>query len=307
MFCFWVAVTFLNPLCGLQRMALIIARYGELFLKGANQSFFERLLRQNIQLKLPQTKVWKGRGRVFLEAERAERLREVFGLTSYSRCVRTAADLEKIKVAAVELLSGKKGTFKVETTRSDKRFPLTSPEINKEVGRYVEEQTQLRFAFKDPEMVLEIEINQEGAFLFTERAACLGGMPTGVEGSVLLLVEHEASLLAGILMMKRGCYVLPVAFEEKDISLLQRFSPKKFDLKLMKDMAEIEKMAAEKKIAVLVVGQQWDDYTPVETRLTVLRPLVGYGEGRVEEEWGRFTGKNRNLSGQARHLTLNKT
>lgn len=266
-------------------MALIMARYGELFLKGANRGFFERLLLQNIRLKLPEAKVWKGRGRIFLETEKAARLQDVFGLTSYSHCLRTEADLEKIKVAMVALVQGKRGTFKVETTRSDKRFPLTSPEINKEVGRYVEEHTELRFAFKNPGVVLEIEINQEGAFLFTERVACLGGVPTGVEGTVLLFVEHEASLLAGILMMKRGGYILPVAFEEKDISLLQRYSPKKVELKVVPGISAMEEIAMARKIEILVVGQQWVD--KIDTRLVVLRPLVGY-EGRVEEELERF-------------------
>lgn len=187
------------------------------------------------------------------------RITSIFGITSYSPAVRVEADVEKIQKATVELVQSKTGTFKVETQRSDKRFPLKSPELNRIIGQCVEEQTSLTFDFKKPQTILGIEIHEKGVFLFTETFKCRGGLPTGVEGKALAFIEDDASVLAGILFMKRGVQVLPVALGERDISLLQKYSPKKLELKVLKDVAAIEKYAMEQKIDAIVSKKKFEN------------------------------------------------
>lgn len=262
----------------------ILVRAGELFLKGKNLPYFERMLVQNIQklCNIPTVQTLRGRSIVPYFKDHLL-LKRVFGITSYSPAVRVEKTLEAIKWKALELMQGRKGTFKIEPKRSDKRFPLTSPELNVILGKWIEEQTSLRFEGQTPDHLLGIEINSDGAYLFDEIIPCFGGLPTGTEGSVLLLVEDEASLLSGILLMKRGCYVVPISFCLQDISLLQKFSPKRLELKLVHNFKEIERMGT-----IMVCGQRFENYKEYDTALLVLRPLIHYSEKDVGEQLKMF-------------------
>jgi len=268
----------------------ILLRYGEIFLKGKNKDVFERKLVENvrkmaIKASVSQPKVTKSQGRLLLEYFPEHLvLRRVFGLTSYSPAVRVEKNTEEIQKKAVELLFNKKGTFRITTKRSDKSFPITSPEFNRVVGAYIEQKMPLEFSSAAPDITLEIEINQEGAYLFFETIICGGGLPTGVEGKVLLLVENEVDLLAGLLFMKRGCSVFPVAFTEKDISLLQAFSPVELKLHMIKDFKELEGLAVKKEISILVTGEVLGEETKYKTNLTVMKPLVAYSKKQIKEQ-----------------------
>jgi len=267
----------------------ILLRYGEIFLKGKNKSFFEKKLFDNIKKITDISKIQNVRGRLIVDYFSGhESLRRVFGLVSYSPAVKVEADFEKIKLKAVDLLSGLKGTFKIEPKRSDKRFPLTSPEINIQLGRYIEENTSLKFCGEGYDYLLGVEINQEGAYLFTSIVNCFGGLPTGVEGRVGVLIEEEASLLAGLLFMKRGCDIYPLSFIEKDISLLQKFSPVGLRLNLFRDFLEIEKFMEKNKLSVLVCGQSLENYKKVDCKVTVLRPLIAYSKEEIKNELKGF-------------------
>ncbi len=268
----------------------IVLRYGELFLKGKNRDVFERKLAENIR-KIVEREgdkkpaLIKSQGRLLMDYFPEHNvLRRVFGLVSYSPAVRVEKIIEKIQGKAVELLKDRKGTFKVATKRSDKTFPITSPEFNRVVGEYVEQHTSLEFSPTSPDIILEIEINQEGAYLFFETVSCGGGLPTGVEGRVFLLVENEASLLAGLLFMKRGCSVIPIAFTEKEISLLQDFSPTGLKLHVVKDVSEMEELARKKEISILVTGQVLGEEMKWKTSLTVMKPLVAYSKKQIQEQ-----------------------
>ncbi len=309
----------------------LLLRMGEIFLKGENQAYFEKKLIENVG-KLSGRKTEKLRFRLILEYFPEHKLlKRVFGLTSYSPAVRAGKDLEEIKKAASDLLAGLKGTFRIETRRADKSFPLKSPEVNVEVGKFIEKNSGLIFDFQKPERVLSIEINQDGAYLFLETIRCFGGLPVGAEGSVALLLENknpsrpkgrgifnvsdtlhdngklmqnnpttvnrkvsdtnEASILAGLLFMKRGCNIFPVAFAgkgEKDISLLQEYYPRKLGLKLVKSWKEVEDFCNREKINILVSGQNFEDYSKYNTNLLVMRPLISYSQKKIKKELKKF-------------------
>ncbi|MEK6905135.1 MAG: THUMP domain-containing protein [Nanoarchaeota archaeon] len=272
----------------------ILLRYGEIFLKGKNKDFFERKLVDNIRkIALSggnsKTKIIKTQGRLLGDYfKEHSALRKVFGLVSYSPAVRVEKSTEEIQSKAVELLKEKKGTFRIATKRSDKSFPITSPEFNRLVGEHVERKTDLRFSYGEPDITLEIEINQEGAYLFVETIPCFGGLPAGVEGNILLLVENDASILAGLLFMKRGCNIFPVAFGDKDLSLLQKFSPVPLQLGKVRTFQEIEEMTKENKITVLVSGQILKNYKSYPLNFLVMRPLIAYSEEKIKEQLRLF-------------------
>ena len=212
-------------------------------------------------------------------------LSRVFGFTSYSPAVCVEKNVEVISAAAVRLMNGCSGTFKIETNRADKQFPLTSLQINILIGRQLEEQKKLIYVRSNPQHTLKIEINQEGACLFTETFPCGGGLPVGVEGKVLLLVEDEASVLAGILMMKRGCAIVPVSLnKEVDVSLLQKYSPFPLMLKKVRSEEEMEELAKQEKALALITGDSFDSFQKRNFSLPLFKPLMGYSEEEIKEK-----------------------
>ncbi len=250
----------------------LLIRYGELFLKGKNRAVFERKLVHNIKKLTSFSSFTKIQGRLLIPyREEHLQLRKVFGLASYSPAVCVGKEVESIKKKAVELLQGRKGTFKVQSKRSDKTFPLISLELNKAVGEAVQQQTNLVFAM-NPETTLCIEINQHGAFLFLETIPCAGGLPTGVEGKVVLSVEDEAGVLAGLLFMKRGC-ALDVLSTSHELSLLQAFSPTLLNI--------VETIPS---YPFMVSGQQFATYQKYDTPIPVARPLIAYSPAQIRTE-----------------------
>lgn len=247
---------------------VLIARYGEIFLKGSNRVDFERKLAGNIQ-KMFSVKVWRKRNRLLVEEKEGVDLRRVFGLISYSPAVEAELDMEKIKEAALGLVQGRKfSSFAVAAKRMGAGF-LSSKEMNEMIGKFILEKVEGQVDLKNPELVIGIEIIDGKAYIFTETTECLGGLPVGVEGKAGVLVEDEDSLLAGLLIMKRGCGVVPIGFDEKDISLLQKFSPEKLKFKKIKTLEAAGELAN-----ALVVGNKGVGVEGV----VVLKPLVGLSQ-----------------------------
>ncbi|MBU0470242.1 MAG: hypothetical protein KKA62_01275 [Nanoarchaeota archaeon] len=265
-----------------------LLRVGEIFLKGKNRALFEKKVVTNVK-KITGKELKKLRFRLILDYFEGEnRLKNVFGLTSYSPAVKVEQNLEEIKKQALELMKGKEGSFRIETKRADKTFSLKSPEINAEVGAFIENNSNLVFDLIHFDHKLNIEINREGAYLFLDTVKCFGGLPVGVSESVVLLIDKEESILAGLLFMKRGCHVFPVSFSEQDISLLQKFSPIKLNLKIVQDLSEIEKYGQEKGIKVMAVGDTFENLNNYSSEMVVMKPLIGYDEKKIKEELERF-------------------
>ncbi len=255
----------------------LLLRYGELFLKGKNRSLFESKLVGNIKAITGVSNVHRIQGRLVVHFFPEHlTLRRVFGLTSYSPAVRMDKDVEQIKQTALKLLSGTPGTFRVETRRADKSFPLTSIQLNTTLGQHLEEKTSLQFSSDKPNTVLGVEINQDGAYLFTERINCHGGLPTGVEGRVNLLLEDEASILAGLLMMKRGCGLTLINPGKRDSSLLEKYSP-----------FRIKNIEHADPGVPLVSSQMFSHYAQY-SHPVVFRPLIAYSKDEIAAQLQQF-------------------
>lgn len=207
-------------------MQYIVVHYAEIGLKGENRAFFERQLQRNIRERLagldaPEVERLSGRLLVWLGpdadvASAVERLRTVPGIAYLAPAYGAPKNVRAIGTAVVKRLADlgvNVGSFKIDTRRSDKGFPLTSPEIDAEVGGHVLAATGWQVNLKAPELIIHVEMLFKKAFFYFERVDGIGGLPVGVSGTVgLLLSGGIDSPVAGYYALKRGCNVTPVHF-----------------------------------------------------------------------------------------------
>ncbi|HEY8423209.1 MAG TPA: tRNA uracil 4-sulfurtransferase ThiI [Clostridia bacterium] len=192
---------------------VIIIRYGEIFLKGDNRSYFEKLLCDNINYSLRDCnyKFIETKRRYVItdfddENEIIARLSKVFGIHSFSVAYMTPTDMQSIKQAALKML-GSGRSFKVETNRADKTFPKNSQQISAEVGGFIlENNPDLKVDLHNPDFTVYIDIREEGkTFVYSEIISGSGGLPVGCSGKGLLMLSGGIdSPVAGYMMAKRG-------------------------------------------------------------------------------------------------------
>lgn len=227
----------------------VLIRYGEISLKGRNRKKFVDRLRANMKQAfrdLTTVKIKAERDRMFLTSDNEtelqqamEKLPSIFGIHSFSPIAKCEADLEAIKEKAIQIIGddeteGK--TFKVEIKRTDKSFPLVTGELQQAIGAHVLTHFPgLIVQMKKPEILLHVEIREEGAFLTSKVFKGAGGMPVGSNGhSLLMLSGGIDSPVAGYLMMKRGVSLDAIHFasppftsdqaQEKVLDLAERLS-----------------------------------------------------------------------------------
>ncbi|WP_027621276.1 tRNA uracil 4-sulfurtransferase ThiI [Acetivibrio clariflavus] len=208
---------------------VILVRYGEILLKGLNRPLFEKKLIDNIKraiYKLGKIEVSRSQARIYIEPqdenydfdEAINLLTKVFGIVSVSPVWKIETDFEVIKeksAVMVKDLLGRKGykTFKVETKRGDKRFPMDSPEISRELGAHILESfPQLSVEVKNPDFILYVEV-REFTYIYSEIIPAVCGMPIGTNSkAVLLLSGGIDSPVAGWMIAKRGVEIEAVHF-----------------------------------------------------------------------------------------------
>lgn len=200
----------------------IVVKYGEIALKGDNKAFFEHALIDNIKVALKGESidaVRKQYGRLVIDLNKnskldsiKEKLKHVFGIVYFAPAYLVPLDIEEIKKKSLDLVGDEK-TFHVKARRSMKEFPLTSPEINDQIGGYVIKNKGLKVQFEGSDLTIFVEITEKGAFLYKEKFPCLSGLPVGVSGKVISLISGGIdSPVASFKMMKRGCEVIFVHF-----------------------------------------------------------------------------------------------
>ena len=208
---------------------LILCKYGEIVLKGLNRGYFEDLLQKELERRLRgcgNFKVYKEQSTAYIEPvdesadieEALERAKTVFGFATVTRACVVEKTMEAILDAAKNYLprymQGVR-TFKAEAKRSDKNFPVKSPELSAAVGGAVLESVRgIRVDVNHPQMTLRVEIRAYGAYLHAGAEKGAGGIPTGSAGKALLLLSGGIdSPVAGYMMAKRGCVVEALHFE----------------------------------------------------------------------------------------------
>lgn len=205
----------------------ILIRYGELSLKKSNRKQFINKINANIKRALKEFSqlAYESRGLRFyiiLNGEDSSKISEILkkipGIYSFSVVSRCDSNINAIKEQALILVkkefeNGAK-TFKVETNRGDKTFPLNSLEISKEVARHLFINLEnLKADVHNPNFVLYLDVRQEGTFLFTKIEMGLGGFPAGVLGKTMLMVSGGIdSIVAGYMAVKKGMTIEAIHF-----------------------------------------------------------------------------------------------
>lgn len=194
---------------------LVIIHYDEIGLKGQNRPYFERILAENINHALPDSIVKRKYGRLVCEvsSDRGKviaKLSILPGISSFSFAQKAKLDLVDIKQVAVKSLAGREfKTFKVDTQRSNKTFPVKSPEVNSTVGEIIIAKTGKKVSIKSPEATVRIEICEKEAYVYCDRFDGVGGLPVGSSAKVVSLLSGGIdSPVASFMMMKRGCRVV---------------------------------------------------------------------------------------------------
>jgi len=226
-----------------------ILRFGEIFIKGKNKSFFENTLRKNIKSTLYKSNIHVKfnflRGRIFAIEETdtpkitAKLLAKIPGIVSVSIGVKCEKDLEKMAFTALDLINKmtiKPASFKVESKRVDKSFPFISPDISINVGGILlDNNINIPVDIKNPAMKIGIEVQKDGAYVFCQTYKGAGGLPVGVSERVVVMLSGGIdSPVAAYLMQKRGAVIVPVYFhgfpftsdkvKEKIIKLSEKLS-----------------------------------------------------------------------------------
>lgn len=208
---------------------IILAKYGEIALKGLNKHTFEDTLIKNIRFRLKsigQFSIARAQSTVYIEPkadyididDAIERLRKIFGIAKLCRAVVIEKDWDEIAKIAPDYLedalSGAR-SFKVAARRADKRFQMNSPQIMMELGGVLlERYPHLKVDVHNPEITVTVEIREHNAFIHADNIDGAGGMPIGSSGRALLLLSGGIdSPVAGYMIAKRGVKVSAIHFE----------------------------------------------------------------------------------------------
>lgn len=260
---------------------LISVSIGEIALKGLNRRYFEDQLINKMKKAIGNVeynRIYKEQGKIYIEAPEEnlgliiDRVKKVFGLVYISLCYRIKKDMEEIERAGIEIVKEKLAsapvkTFKVESSRSDKSFPMKSPEISSHMGGVILENFEdLTVDVHNPDFYLYIDI-KKNAYVYIDRIEGHRGMPVGTNGHGLLLLSGGIdSPVAGFMMAKRGMQISGVHFhsypftseraEEKVKNLAKKLSLytgniRLYSVNILNIQKELNKKCPEKEMTIL--------------------------------------------------------
>ena len=201
----------------------IMVRFGELSTKGKNKKDFIHILARNIKNALSDFKSLEFITRydhiyVKLNDENLDEiipiLSDVSGIHSLSVVKKVDFDIEVIKSTALEMVKLEEGkTFKVHAKRANKAFPIISDDINRIVATVILKNTELKVDVHNPDILVSIEVREEGVYIFTHTYKAVGGYPLGVGGKVMHMLSGGIdSPVAAYLLMKRGLKIECIHF-----------------------------------------------------------------------------------------------
>lgn len=205
---------------------VILIKYGELTTKKDNRKFFIKTLRNNILDKLSDYNiaVTDDYYRMFIEVNEDDidsitsKLKCIFGIHEIAVCYKdeNVTEEEIKKVSLMVMKEEDFCTFKVETKRNDKSFPIKSMDMNNIIGSLILKNIECKVDVHNPEIILNIEIRREGFYIYTKGIKCLGGYPVGTLGRGLLMLSGGIdSPVAGYMTIKRGVELYYLYFESR--------------------------------------------------------------------------------------------
>jgi len=202
----------------------IIVHVHEISLKGGNRPRFLRQLARNLAratADLPPVAVIRRPGRLLLDLERHEkpeavlpRIARVAGVANFALAYRVGSTVEAMKAVIARLIEGREfESFRITARRAFKSYPLTSVELNRELGAFVLGRARTRVDLERPALTITVEVLPDQTFVYLDRQPGPGGLPVGSSGSVAALLSGGIdSPVAAWRMMRRGCPVVFVHF-----------------------------------------------------------------------------------------------
>ena len=208
---------------------VILCKFGEVVLKGANRQSFESQLLKELRRRASPNgkfKIYCKQSTVYIEPldefcdfdGMYEAAKKVFGIVGVNRAAVCEKNMDSImamaRVYLPEKLQGKR-TFKVDAKRSDKNFPLKSPEISREIGGVILSTVRgIKVDVHDPDVTVTVEVRDEHAYIRAGQEPGAGGLPLRSAGRGLLLLSGGIdSPVAGCMMAKRGLEIEALHFE----------------------------------------------------------------------------------------------
>jgi len=200
---------------------LILIKYGELTTKKGNRKSFIKQLKKNIEslLKNENINIIDTYDRMYIESDNiqviAERLKKIFGIHSIVICHKVNTNIEDINNLVIDLLKNENfKTFKVETKRSYKEFPIPSMEMSRKIGGLILRTFNCKVDVHNPELLLHVEIHKDYTYVYTNEIKGSGGYPVGIQGKGLLMLSGGIdSPVAGYMALKRGVDLECLYFE----------------------------------------------------------------------------------------------
>lgn len=276
---------------------IILVKNGELVLKGLNRNTFEDVLIKNMRRHLAdlgEFKFTKSQSTIMVDAledgvdldEAAERLEKVFGIAALSRAAVCEKNMKSIIETTKEYLKDELScvkTFKVEAKRSDKKFPLKSPEICRELGGVILKNfNHLKVDVHNPEITVTVEVRDNYAFVRGNNIKGAGGMPTGTSGRAAVLISGGIdSPVAAYMMAKRGIELISVHFASP---------PYTSELAEMKVLDLLKKVAAYSGtittyiVPFTEIQEAIRDYCPEEYFTLVMRRIMMNISSKIARE-----------------------
>lgn len=201
---------------------LLLIKYGELTTKKGNRKFFIQTLEKNIRsiLKKFNFEIEYDYVRMYIKCEERDleeivsSLQKVFGIHGIVICHKANTKDEIFEIALKLLKESGAKTFKVETVRADKSFPIPSMEFSRQLGGYLLKNLKVKVDVHHPDEIIKVEIRREGNFVYLKETPGIGGYPVGIQGKgILMLSGGIDSPVAGYLALKRGVDVECLYFE----------------------------------------------------------------------------------------------
>lgn len=292
---------------------VILIKYGELTTKKGNRKFFVQTLYENIRKKLTglNVKVSKDISRMYIEFQDKDldlilgKIKEVFGIHNFQVATKVESNIDSIKEACLDLMKKENfKTFKVETKRSDKNFPIPSLEFSNQIGGHILRNIEgIKVDVHNPDVLLHVEILPHYTYVYTNQYAGLGGYPVGCQKRALLMLSGGIdSPVSGYLALKRGIDLDCVYFEaiphtslearEKVISLTKKLV--KYKNKINLHIVPFTKIQEE------IYKNCSDDYT-----ITIMRRMMYRIMERLCEKHKALAIVNGESIGQVASQTLN--
>lgn len=266
---------------------IILLKNGELALKGLNRHTFENQLIKNMKYRLHdlgKIRYVSSQSTITVEPidenvdldEAFRRIKMIFGIAGISRCAAVEKDMDVIIPAACEYLKDElmfAKTFKVEAKRSDKKFPLKSPEICMSLGeKILKENPHLTVDVHNPELIVNVEIRDNFAYIHGNQVKGAGGMPVGTAGQAAILISGGIdSPVAAWMMAKRGLRLCGVHFASPP------YTSQRAEMKVHSLLRQVAKYSGEIPLYVVPfthIQEEIKDNCPEELFTIIMRRFM---------------------------------